>query len=263
MDGAMGTELVRLKGTASFQGLDRINLTEPDLVRSIHQSYLDAGAEVLLTNTFQANPSAPEGKAIWQAGIRIARSVEPRFLLAAVGPTESLPEEIWRECQEVDGVLLETWSSVADLASIAFCRPVTAPPLLVSFTFRRGAGGEWTTIQDASPEDCAAAARKCGAIALGANCGRDLGMADLAAIVRRYRSACELPIFVRPNAGTPIHMYSGWSYPGTPDAMASALPALLDAGVVMIGGCCGTTPEHLRAFRKVIDDHLRLAPAQK
>jgi 5-methyltetrahydrofolate--homocysteine methyltransferase len=90
-------------------------------------------------------------------------------------------------------------------------------------------------------------------VAIGANCGKEIDMDDMVRIVERYRSACDLPIFVRPNAGTPKRTRSGWRYPRTPAAMAAGLPALLEAGVTMVGGCCGTTPEHIRAFRKVVD----------
>ena len=77
-------------------------------------------------------------------------------------------------------------------------------------------------------------------------------MADMLAIARRYRAVCELPIFVRPNAGTPTWTEAGWVYPRTPQAMAAGAPALVEAGIAMIGGCCGTTPQHIRAFREVL-----------
>jgi methionine synthase I (cobalamin-dependent) len=107
------------------------------------------------------------------------------------------------------------------------------------------------TFESDLPEQCAHAAQTCGAVAVGANCGRDIGMADMVEIVRRYRRACDLPIFVKANAGTPVWTEAGcWCYPRTPDAMAAELPGLLAEGIAMIGGCCGTTPAHIRALRK-------------
>ena len=78
-------------------------------------------------------------------------------------------------------------------------------------------------------------------------------MSDMLELVPRYRAVCDLPIFVRPNAGTPTQSDSGWTFPHSPAQMAKDLPALLAAGATMIGGCCGTTPAHIQAFREVVD----------
>ena len=242
MDGAMGTELQRFPKPPPRAA-----------VGTIHSAYIAAGAEVILTDTFQA----VEHKQ-WQAAIRCARSARPRprFILADVGPMQKLTQAtagaVLAECKGLDGVLLETWSSIAGLRMFAKARPA-ALPMLVSFTFLHGPGDELQTFEAVSPEACAQAAKKCGAVALGANCGREIDLDDMLRIVERYRSACDVPIFVRPNAGTPKRTRSGWKYPHTPAAMAARLPALLEAGVTMIGGCCGTTPEHIRAFREVVD----------
>ena len=263
MDGAMGTELRRLAHTPSFEYGEAHNLNDPELVRSTHRSYLDAGADVLLTNTFQANPVtlARHGDeyhhhGIWQAAIRLA-CVDPplaHYVLADIGPIDDLTVDIaasvLAECVDVDGILLETWSSLDDLKKFVDRRSAASLPLLVSFTFHRAK--DLVTIQGISPEHCAREAQRYGAAAIGTNCGKEIGMDDMVEIVRRYRAVCDLPIFVRPNAGTPSK--KGLRYPRTPATMAAGLPALLDAGVAMIGGCCGTTPEHIRQFRRVVDE---------
>jgi 5-methyltetrahydrofolate--homocysteine methyltransferase len=247
MDGAMGTELQRLRKPTSRAR------KEADLVRQIHSAYTAAKADVILTNTFQTVDYE-----LWQAAFECARRACPssRFVLADVGPIEKMTKDgaaaILDECQSVDGVLLETWSSIPALRMFAKAPP-TALPMLVSFTFMHHPGDALLTIGGVRPEACARAARRCGAVALGANCGKEIDMDDLLRIVERYRSACDLPIFVRPNAGTPRLTRAGWRYPRTPAAMAAGLPALLEAGVTMVGGCCGTTPEHIRAFREVVD----------
>lgn len=262
MDGAMGTELQRLH--ALFPGAaDEVSGHNPPLtscaapldesVRSIHSAYTAAGAEVILTNSFQAVDHEP-----WQRAIQNARQArpKPRFILADVGPianvTKTIAAAILAECAGLDGVLLETWSSLDALKKFAKARPA-ALPLLVSFTFLHGPGDELLTFDGVSAEACARAAKKCGAAAVGANCGKEIGMDDMLEIVGRYHLACDLPIFVRPNAGTPKRTRSGWKYPRSPAAMAARLPALLEAGATMVGGCCGTTPEHIRAFREVMD----------
>jgi methionine synthase I (cobalamin-dependent) len=257
MDGAMGTELMR-RGLRAGECADAWNLTRPNEVRAVHHAYLDAGAEILLTNTFQANPCAlarhglqDELEAIWQAAFKNARGAP--LLLADVGPMERFaPEELARILQAArtaDGILLETWSSFADLKTVAHLNRETENlPLLVSFTFRRADG--LTTFPGASPESCAEAAIAADAVALGANCGAEIDTAALLEIIERFRAVCDLPLFVRPNAGTP----NGEAYPRSPEAMAEQLRPLLQTGVTMVGGCCGTTPEHTAAFRRVIDD---------
>ncbi|HZZ77945.1 MAG TPA: homocysteine S-methyltransferase family protein [Gemmataceae bacterium] len=232
MDGAMGTELQRLHASPE----------------SIHSSYVTASADVLLTNTFQTHDPT-RLHAEWRVAIRAAREAKPRFLVAGVGPvpnlTPSLASAILAECRDTDGVVLETWTSFVELEIFAKARPSDLP-MLVSFTFLHDG---LATFAGASPGECARVAEQHGAIAIGANCGKDIDMDDMRRIVERYRSTCALPIFVRPNAGTPRNGV----YPRSPTTMAAQLPALLDAGVTMIGGCCGTTPEHIRAFREVVD----------
>jgi 5-methyltetrahydrofolate--homocysteine methyltransferase len=87
----------------------------------------------------------------------------------------------------------------------------------------------------------------------GVNCGRDVGMGELIEIVRRYRAVTDLPLFARPNAGTPARRGEDWVYPESPAALAERLPELLEAGVALVGGCCGTTPSHIAAFRAVVE----------
>lgn len=252
MDGAMGTEIMRRAGQC---------VDDAGLINTIHRDYVDAGADVVLTNTFQANPVelAKRGDertlhSIWDAAIRLAKAGRPRFVLADIGPIEKLTVEIaaqvLAECVDVDAVLLETLSSLVELKGFVDRRRNDRLPVLVSFTFHRTKA--LMTFQGISPEHCAREAQRYGASAIGANCGKEIGMDDMLEIVKRYRGACDLPIFVKPNAGTPLR--SGLRYPRTPIAMAAALMPLLEAGIAMIGGCCGTTPEHIREFRAVVDE---------
>jgi methionine synthase I (cobalamin-dependent) len=103
-----------------------------------------------------------------------------------------------------------------------------------------------------APEWFASRAAAWGVAALGANCGRDVDLRDIIEIIRRYRSETDLPLFARPNAGTPRQVKGEWVYPLTPQEMAEQIPELLEAGVAMVGGCCGTTPEHIAALRPVV-----------
>jgi 5-methyltetrahydrofolate--homocysteine methyltransferase len=281
MDGAMGTELQRA-GIGEGECYELWNLTHRDRVRAIHQAYVDAGAEVLLTNTFQANPAAlarhgllDRGQAIWDAALSLAHSAagpEP-FVLADIGPLgsevgmreawrlwEALKEWIASSAAEV--LLLETASDVLDLITLRKMMAVRKMfgllgveefPILLSFTYRRAADGSIRNIHNWWPEACIRKAKPYGIAALGVNCGRDIGMDEVIEIVRRYRGMTDLPLFARPTAGTPTRVGDRWVYPHTPEAMAARLPELLEAGVCMVGGCCGTTPAHIAAFRPILD----------
>jgi 5-methyltetrahydrofolate--homocysteine methyltransferase len=268
MDGAMGTELQRA-GISSGECYERWNLTQPAKVRAIHQAYGNAGAEVLLTNTFQANPEAlarhglqDQLGPLLQAGVDLARAaVGPeRFVLVDIGPTKSLPKSTWailKGLRGADALLLETWSDLEEarkLIQVGRNLSGCSLPVLLSCTFwRRPPSNELRTLNDFTPEACARIAGRNGFTALGVNCGRDLHLADIVEILQRYRTVTALPLFARPNAGTPTRLGDHWVYSTTPEQMAAGVPDLITAGAVMVGGCCGTTPEHIGAFRRILD----------
>ncbi|MGH7225342.1 MAG: homocysteine S-methyltransferase family protein, partial [Gemmataceae bacterium] len=156
----------------------------------------------------------------------------------------------------VDGFLFETCSSPRVLSAVQYafhriCEVET--PLLLSLTYLRSSSGHLVTFSGHAPETYARHAERHGVAALGVNCGRDIDMDDIIDIISRYRAVTDLPLFARPNAGTPIKQGERWIYPHTPEAMAARLPELLEAGASMVGGCCGTTPQHIAAFRTAID----------
>jgi hypothetical protein len=150
------------------------------------------------------------------------------------------------------GLLLETCSS----PRVRFAAPRAAQPaipVLLSLAYRKDSRGRLVTQSGHPPEWFARRAEAFGVVALGVNCGRDIGMDDMIEVVRRYRDHTDLPLFARPNAGTPTRVGDRWVYPHTPEDMAARLPELLEAGVSMVGGCCGTTPAHIATFRRVVD----------
>ena len=159
--------------------------------------------------------------------------------------------------READALLLETCSDLQDLDRVTQALeqlPASnRPPVLFSLTYRRNPEGQIVTYEGLAPEDVARGASLDNIAALGVNCGREIGMDEIVEIIRRYRKVTNIPLFARPNAGTPVRVGSEWHYPRTPQAMASRLPELLEAGVSMVGGCCGTTPGHIDAFRQVIN----------
>jgi 5-methyltetrahydrofolate--homocysteine methyltransferase len=269
MDGAMGTELQRA-GIGEGECYELWNRTQPERVRAIHRSYVYAGARCLVTNTFQANPAAlakhglqEELEEINQAAIGIARSVcgVNHYVLASVGPMEPGLDALDRVVQSLrmaDAILFETWSDELGLILAGRvwqeARKRDPVPVLLSVAFQRGLlPRTFRSRGGLEPETVAFLAQEFAVDALGVNCGRDIGMDEVVAIVRQYRRATDLPLFVRPNAGTPTRIGERWLYPQTPEKMAARLPELLEAGIGMIGGCCGTTPEHIAAFRPLVD----------
>lgn len=268
MDGAMGTELQRA-GLRSGESCELWNLKHPERVQAIHQAYIDAGAEVLLTNTFQASIADTlhrrgnrEPPSAIRRAAELAFSVCGRrpFVLQAVGPVFSadgsqevsdLKSYDARPVDpEIDAILFETFS----MPRVRYLIRKTGDcPALLSLTFLRTADNKLKTRSGHTPEWFATRAERWGAAALGVNCGRDIGMEEVIEIVRRYRDHTDLPLFARPNAGTPVKVGRRWIHRQNPEMMADRLPELLQAGVQMVGGCCGTTPEHIAAFKRVID----------
>jgi methionine synthase I (cobalamin-dependent) len=276
MDGAMGTELIRA-GVAGDRAECSAawNLTHPEQVLAIHQAYAGAGAVVHLTNTFLANPPAlrvleleDQLEAINEAGVRLARQAAGAggFVLGDIGPILdhhgvefARPEELARvlaSLGEADGFLLETCSSPRALEAVcfAFHRVLEADgkPILLSLTYHRDSRGRLVTLSGHGPETYARHAARHGVAALGMNCGKDIGTAQTMEVIRRYRDQTDLPLFARPNAGSPVRVGRELVYPHGLEEMAAALPELLAAGVRMVGGCCGTTPAHLAALAQAL-----------
>jgi 5-methyltetrahydrofolate--homocysteine methyltransferase len=270
MDGAIGTELQRAELGEGECG-ELWNRTHPERVRAIHQRYLEAGARTLLTNTFQAHPQAlarfgleDRASDLIRAGIDLARSVASpeTFVLGDLGPIPRTTrpdavEQMIQGFRGADALLLETFSEPDDIAWILRAAqsvdPAGSLPVLISLTFLKTASGRLQTATGLSPEEALARIPSDQVAALGVNCGREIGMEEITAIVHRFHGVSDRPLFARPNAGTPVRSVSGWLYPHSPKAMAERLPELLQAGVRMVGGCCGTTPEHIRAFRPVVE----------
>jgi 5-methyltetrahydrofolate--homocysteine methyltransferase len=275
MDGAMGTELQKL-GLQPGENSATWNVLYPEQVRRVHANYVTAGAQVLLSNTFLLNansyreqmaPSMLAADEFWRQTVSLMSG--DVFRIAAFGPisgntrrefddldalpcptkTDVVPR---RFHQRIDALLLETVSSARVQYAIRHLRRHYDDPILLSLTYRRDATGKLETASGHDPEWFARRARRYDIAALGVNCGDNIGMDDIIEVVRRYADVTDVPLFARPNAGTPKRKGRQWIYPQSPAAMAAHLPVLLEAGVSMVGGCCGTTPEHIAAFRPII-----------
>ena len=266
-DGAMGTMLYG-RGVFLNRCFDELNLSSPDLVRSVHEEYIEAGAEVVETNTFGAHrfKLGPHGldaqvRKINREGARVAReaAVGRALVAGSMGPVGkpleplgsiSLADAVaaYREQAEglaeggVDFFLLETMASLDQArAALEAVRAVSDKPVAVSLTF----GDEGTTAYGETPEAVVGALEALGVPVIGANCSQ--GPAAMLETVKRMAAAAtSARLLAMPNAGAPAFVDGRYVYLCTPEYMASYARRFIAAGVSVVGGCCGTTPAHIR-----------------
>lgn len=274
-DGAWGTEFQKA-GLALGDFADAWNLHQPERVRAVAQSYVDAGSDAILTNTFRSNPITlgPHGlaadmEAINAAGVRISREAAARTgarVIGSMGPSGKLliageitEDDIDRAFEAQaralasagpDALLLETFSDIGE-ATIALRAALrTGLPVIVSFVFDAGKNKD-RTMTGATPEQVASAMTEAGADALGANCGA--GIAAFPNVCSRLRTATALPLWIKANAGLPELVEGSVRYASSASEFIQFLPALFAAGASFVGGCCGTDPDFVRAMREELD----------
>jgi 5-methyltetrahydrofolate--homocysteine methyltransferase len=271
-DGAMGTLLMDA-GLKQGACPDAFSLTDPTALSKISGTYADAGADLVHTNTFGASPLklAEYGldhrtEDINRASVEAARAgVGPATLVSAsVGPSgrvlepygdtseAAVYESFHRQATAlveagVDAITVETMIDLREavLAVRAARAAGPAVPVLASMTFQETPRGFYT-VMGTSVRDAAAGLLEAGADAVGSNCGNGIELMVL--IARAFREATDRPLLIQANAGVP-HVQDGVvRYPETPEDFAAAVPALVAAGVSVVGGCCGSDPSHIRAL---------------
>ena len=270
-DGGLGTELMR-HGLPLGTSPETWNVERPEVVQEVHASYFEAGSDAVSTNSFGGNriklaAHGLEGRVreLNSAAARLARRAAPagKFVAGSMGPTgkflqpqgeftESEFEEAYGEQARAlaegraDGIVVETMMDLAEAkAALLAARQITSLPVAVTMTFNKGPKG-FATMMGTRPEQGAAELEKAGATIIGANCGA--GIDQMIELMKLLRSATALPLWCKPNAGLPELIEGKTVYRETPEMMASKLKALVQAGANIIGGCCGTTPAHIRAF---------------
>lgn len=279
-DGAMGTELQRAGLEPGGCG-EAWNLDQPDRVLRIQRAYVEAGADCILSHSFGASRlmlarhgEADRCVAINRAAVAIAREAagERGFVLGDMGPFGGLMqpygkvaradvEAAFREQARAlvdagaDAIIVETQTALEELEiALAAAREAGAPAVIGSVAFdRKAEGRDARTMMGASPEQAAELMAARGADVAALNCGTRVDMALAAAILRRYQAACGLPTMAQPNAGQPTLEGTRVVYKETPEQMAAGLEDLLAAGARIVGGCCGSTPAHIRRFREALD----------
>jgi len=277
-DGAIGS-LLMARGLARGAAPESFNLSQPQLLEEIARLYLDAGAEIIQTNTFGASPLklasyalADKTTAINQSAVAAVRRAvgERAYVSASCGPSgrilkpfgDTEAEEMYvsfrTQMQAVIGagadiVCIETMSDIneARLAVRAARSVSTTIPLMATMTFEATPRG-FFTIMGVSIAAACSELEKAGADLIGSNCGN--GSLQMIAIAIEFNKFSKLPLVIQANAGVPELRQGRVHYPETPEMMAEMSKELLAAGVAVLGGCCGTTPDHIRAMRPVLDE---------
>ena len=271
-DGAMGTGLYA-RGIFLNRSFDELNLTQPDLVAEVHQAYIRAGADVIETNTFGANRVklgafglADRVAALNSQGARIARHAarETAYVAGSLGPLGiriepwgktgvDEAEEYFREQARalheagVDLFILETFRDVNEIgAAIRAVRSICDLPVVAQVTTEE----DGNSLDGAAPEAFVPELERLGANLVGVNCS--VGPAAMLETVERMGRVSSVPLSAQPNAGRPREVEGRNIYLSSPEYMASYARRFINQGVRLVGGCCGTTPEHIRHIKAAV-----------
>ncbi len=272
-DGAMGT-MLQEAGLAAGQCPELLNADSPEIVRAVHQAYIDAGADIIETNTFggsrvKLSSFGLESRTeeLNAAAVKVAREAASGSTLVAgsVGPTGrflhpvgdlGFDEAVEIFAQQVgalagagaDLIILETFSDIKEIrAAVIGAREVTDLPVAALMTFEPSS----LTLLGSTPEAAAITLEAAGADAVGSNCG--LGPEGILEVLRRMAAVTELPLMAMPNAGMPRLENGQTIFPASPDDMAEPFSEFLGIGTALLGGCCGTSPAHIARMRQELE----------
>ena len=260
LDGAMGTMLQRA-GLKAGELPELLCLERPDTITSVHRAYVEAGSEMVTTNTFGANAAKLGGAAcveeVFAAAVACARAAGPRWVAADIGPTGALLRPLGTlafddayglfaeqaraaEASGADVILIETMADLLEAkAAVLAAKECTRLPIFATMTF----GEDGRTFLGTSPEIAAITLAGLGADVVGINCS--LGPAEVAPFARRMADISSVPVLVQANAGLPRDEGGRTVYDVAPGPYAEAVSGMLDAGVSAVGGCCGTDPSYI------------------
>lgn len=272
-DGGMGTQLAERGAVMGGQS----TLSHPDTVLAIHKDYAQCGNHILITNTFAMNRVYIEThkldidvRTVNVSGAQLAKQAagQGQYILGDISSTGKLLEpygklkepaayeafaEQARLLEEggVDGFIIETMTDLKEaLLALYACKAVSALPVIVTMAFSTPKNGGRTIMGNAA-EECARALAEAGAHAVGANCG-DIDPFQMAEIVAAIRSVTDLPILAKPNAGKPRIIENKTVFDMSPEEFVKGIKECVSAGATMVGGCCGTAPEHICALADAI-----------
>jgi 5-methyltetrahydrofolate--homocysteine methyltransferase len=276
-DGAWGTFLHQ-KGLQTGTCPEQWCVDHPEEVGDIASSYIEAGSDMVETNSFGGSALKLEHYGLSdraaefnEAAARISSMAAggDKWVIASIGPTGKMlltgdvtPEELYNGFKEqavalekggADAICIETMSDIDEaVQAVKAARENTDLEVICTFTFERTIQGDYRTMMGVSPVEAARAAMEAGADIIGTNCGN--GFERMIDIVKEIRTVSpDIPVLVHANAGLPKNIDGVDVFPDTPEQMASLVPDLVNAGANIIGGCCGTTPDHIRAIKQAVE----------
>ncbi len=276
-DGAWGTQLMQ-RGLPADQPPEWFALEKPETIEEVARLYVEAGADLVTTDTFGGTSfrlrlhglDGERERVNRQAVEAVKRAVGGRALVSgSVGPSGQLLEPIGDTSPDAveeafaeqiaalasagaDVLCVETMGDLTEATRAVKAARSVAPgvPVMATMTFEPTPRG-YFTVMGVSVEKAVAGLEAAGADVVGSNCGTGIG--DMVGVARQMVRATRLPLIIQPNAGLPESRDGRVVYNETPEAMAARVPELLDLGVSIVGGCCGTAPEHIRAIRRAVD----------
>jgi len=276
-DGAMGTMLME-RGLKPGEPPESFNLTRLDVIEEIARLYLDAGADIIQTNTFGASPLKLSLYSLEDKTEEINRNAvlavkevvgDHAYISASCGPSGRLlkpygdtePEAVYNSFERqidalisagVDIICIETTVDLTEATLVIKAAKTASPatPVMATMTFDPTPRGFYT-VMGVTIEDAAKGLEEAGADIVGSNCGN--GIENMVRIAREFREYSSLPLIIQSNAGIPEIRGNTTVYPEAPEFMAEKAKELVLSGVSIIGGCCGTTPDHIRAIRKMVE----------
>jgi 5-methyltetrahydrofolate--homocysteine methyltransferase len=278
-DGAWGTLLYE-RGLQPGECPEMWNVTHRDDVFAIAKGYIDAGADIILTNSFGGNPVKLEQYGLKEKAVELntaATSISreaagfDHLVLGSIGPSgkilmmgEISEQELYDgffiqasalKNGGVDAICVETMSAIDEaILAIRAAKQATGLEVVCTFTFEKTAMGEFRTMMGVSPEEMVLAVKEAGADVIGSNCGNGFDqMIEIVKAIRRIDSYT--PLLVHANAGKPVYENGVTSFPETPEMMAARVNELINCGANIIGGCCGTTPAHISALAMEVRKH--------
>jgi 5-methyltetrahydrofolate--homocysteine methyltransferase len=287
-DGAMGTQLM-LAGLEQGNCGEEWNLTHPDKVLGIQRRYAEAGSDVILTNTFGGSRimlgrhgNADDVAAINKAGVEIVRQAfkeagRDGYVIGDIGPFGGLMEPYGDFSEQqvrdafneqakalveagADAIIIETQTSLEELLiGIQAAGEAGAACVIGSMAYDVTLDGStFRTMMGVDPERAAEFMQENGADVVALNCGTRMDMDRAREAVERYKATTSLPVMAQPNAGQPKLVDMKVVYDETPAEMVKGVVPLLEAGTNIIGACCGSTPDHIRAFRQAMDEYAKV-----